>query len=184
MKEDKQTEDILENSEDTFEEDSNKLEEKSKSNEEIKKETKSTESKEDEALEQKFLRLSADFQNFKRRTENEKSEIYKSANKSLITNLIPIIDNFERALEHSKDSKNDNFVSGMEMVFKNLMEILNKEGLEKIEALGEPFDPNMHHAVLTEPSDEYESDYVCEEMQTGYMLNKKVLRPAMVKVSC
>ncbi len=138
---------------------------------------------EEEALEQKFIRLSADFQNYKRRTEKEKSDIYKSANAALITSLIPIIDDFERAFSHADESDKEAFLSGMEMIFKNLMDVLQKEGLEKIEAFGEKFDPNFHHAVMTEESDEFESEHVTAELQKGYKLKEKVLRPSMVKVS-
>ncbi len=146
-------------------------------------ETEKKETVEDEALEQKFIRLSADFQNYKRRTEKEKSDIYKFANSGLLTNLLPIIDDFERAFEHEAGSEKEAFVSGVKLVFKNLMEVLSKEGLEVIEALDKPFDPNYHHAVLSEESDEHEEDHVMLEMQKGYMYNGKVLRPSMVKVS-
>ncbi len=144
---------------------------------------KTEKTEEDEALEHKFLRLSADFQNYKRRTEKEKSDIYRSANSQLITNMLPLIDDFERAFDHAGDANKDSFVSGMELIFKNFMDVLKKEGLELIESVGAPFDPNLHHAVMTEESEEHEPDHVILEMQKGYKLNGKVLRPSMVKVS-
>ncbi len=165
------------------------LEETSKADEEStagKKpldETAEKTKKEDEALEQKFLRLSADFQNYKRRTEKEKSDIYKFANSGLLTSLLPIIDDFERAFEHEETSEKEAFVAGVQLVFRNLMEVLKKEGLENIESVGKPFDPNYHHAVISEESDEHEEDHVILEMQKGYMYNGKVLRPSMVKVA-
>lgn len=133
--------------------------------------------------EEKFLRLSADFANFKRRTEKEKLDIYKNANEKLILALLPVIDNMERALGHAEESSKEAFVSGVEMVFKNMMEVMSKEGLKVIEALDQPFDHNLHHAVMTEPKEGYDSDYVIGVLQKGYQLGEKVIRPAMVKVS-
>lgn len=135
-----------------------------------------------EDLNTKHLRLMADFQNFRRRTEKEKQDIYAYANEKLVGELLDVIDNFERALEVS-DEERSGFVSGMEMIFKQLKEVLAKAGLEEIGALGEDFDPNLHHAVMTACSDEFESGKVSEVFQKGYMLNKKVIRPSMVKVS-
>lgn len=140
----------------------------------------------DDALkeqEQRFMRLSADFANYKRRTEKEKLDIYKSANERLIQALLPVIDNMERALGHAEESSKEAFVSGVEMVFKNMMEVMAKEGLKAIDALDQPFDHNQHHAVMTEPKDGYDSDIVIGVLQKGYQLGDKVIRPAMVKVS-
>ena len=146
-------------------------------------ETKAADKKaEDEDLNTKYLRLMADFQNYKRRTEKEKSDIYAYANEKLIGELLDVIDNFDRALAQT-DNANDSFVSGMSMIFKQLSEVLTKAGLEEIEALGLEFDPNFHNAVMTEDTDDYESGQVSEVLQKGYMLNKKVVRPSMVKVA-
>lgn len=133
--------------------------------------------------EQKFMRLSADFANYKRRTEKEKLEIYKSANERLIQALLPVIDNMERALGHAQESSKEAFVNGVEMVFKNMMDVMQKEGLQAIDALDQPFDHNLHHAVMTEPKEGYDSDFVIGVLQKGYQLGDKVIRPAMVKVS-
>ncbi len=133
--------------------------------------------------EQKFLRLSADFANYKRRVEKEKSDIYRSANERLMVSLLSVIDNMERALSHAEESSKESFVSGVEMVFKNMMEVVAKEGLKDIEAMDQPFDPNQHHAVMTEAKEGYDSDYVIAVLQKGYLLNDKVIRHAMVKVS-
>ena len=138
-------------------------------------------SEEDEAVNTKYLRLMADFQNFKRRVEKEKSDIYAYANEKLVSQLLDVIDNFERALLH--EEADDSYVEGMKMIFKQLTGLLEKAGLEEINALGEDFDPNFHNAVMTEDNDDYDSGKVTEVMQKGYLLNKKVIRPSMVKVN-
>ncbi|SCJ91870.1 HSP-70 cofactor [uncultured Eubacterium sp.] len=138
-------------------------------------------SEEDEALNSKYLRLMADFQNYKRRVEKEKSDIYAYANEKLVSQLLDVIDNFERALLH--EAADESFVEGMKMIFKQLTGVLEKAGLEEINALGEDFDPNFHNAVMTEDNDDYDSGKVTEVMQKGYLLNKKVIRPSMVKVN-
>ena len=136
---------------------------------------------EDEALMAKYQRLMADFQNYKRRTEKEKSDIYAYANEKLILGLLEVIDNFERAvLSETADEK---YAEGMEMIFKQLKGVLEKSGLEEIKALGEGFDPNFHNAVMTEYNDQFESGSVTEVLQKGYTLNGKVIRPSMVKVN-
>ena len=143
------------------------------------KETGSEE--EDEDLKTKHLRLMADFQNYKRRSEEAKTMSYSHGKEDLLTDLLPIIDNFERALESEDDG--GNFKEGMEMIFKQLMDILERTGLKEIEAKGKEFDPNYHNAVMTEDSDEYESNYVSEVLQKGYIFKDKVIRPSMVKVT-
>lgn len=138
-------------------------------------------SKEEEELNTKYLRLAADFQNYRKRTEKEKSDIYAYANEKIVVELLNVIDNFERALDH-KDS-NDSFAEGMDMIFKQLKGVLEKSGVEEMAAAGESFDPNFHHAVLTGASEEHESGKVIQVLQKGYLLNNKVIRPAMVKVA-
>ena len=136
---------------------------------------------EDEALNTKYLRLMADFQNYKRRTEKEKNDIYAFANEKIVSELLNVIDNFERALDAGDSG--DSFVEGMNLIFKQLQGVLEKAGVVEIEALGQDFDPNFHHAVLTEDSAEYESGKVTAVLQKGYLLNNKVIRPSMVKVA-
>lgn len=138
-------------------------------------------SKDEEELNARYLRLAADFQNYKRRVEKERGDIYAFANEKLVVELLDVIDNFERALEHS--GENESFVEGMSMIFKQFKGVLEKSGVEEISALGEQFDPNFHHAVLTENSVEYESGKVTQVLQKGYLLNNKVIRPSMVKVA-
>ena len=136
---------------------------------------------EDEALNTKYLRLMADFQNYKRRAEKEKGDIYAYANEKLVTQLLDVIDSFERALMH--EAADESFAEGMRMIFKQLTGVLEKAGLEEIDALGQDFDPNFHKAVMMEDNADYESGKVTEVMQKGYLLNKKVIRPSMVKVN-
>ena len=138
-------------------------------------------SAEDEALNVKYMRLMADFQNFKRRTEKEKSDIYAFANEKIVVELLNVIDNFERAL--ALGAEGDGFVEGMSLIFKQLQGVLEKAGVKEIEALGQEFDPNFHNAVMMEDTDEYESGKVSCVLQKGYTLNNKVIRPSMVKVA-
>lgn len=138
-------------------------------------------SQEEEALQTKYMRLMADFQNYKRRAEKEKGDIYAYANEKLVVELLNVIDNFERALGQEND--NQGYAEGMNMIFKQFVGVLEKAGLKEIEALGEDFDPNFHNAVMTEDNPDYESGKVTEVMQKGYSLNTKVIRPAMVKVN-
>ena len=150
--------------------------------EEVKEEKEDAAAKaEDEALNVKYMRLMADFQNFKRRTEKEKSDIYAFANEKIVLELLNVIDNFERALEHSAEG--DSFAEGMNMIFKQLQGVLEKAGVSEINAQGEDFDPNFHNAVMTEDSEEYESGKVTAVLQKGYILNNKVIRPSMDKVA-
>ena len=136
---------------------------------------------EEEAWSMKYMRLMADFQNHKKRTEKEKSDIYAYANEKLIAELLTVLDNFERALAH--ECADESYVEGMNMIFKQFAGVLEKAGLEEIKALGEDFDPMFHNAVMMEDNDAYESGKVTNVMQKGYMLNKKVIRPAMVSVN-
>lgn len=129
----------------------------------------------------KFLRLMADFQNYRKRADKEKSEIYARANENIMLGLLTVIDNFERAIEH--ESKDEKYAEGMQLIFKQLIDVLKASGLEEIKALDEDFDPNIHNAVMTCDSDEHESGKVVEVLQKGYLLNGKLLRASMVKVS-
>lgn len=136
------------------------------------------EPKEDEST--RYMRLMADFQNFKKRAAKEKTDLYQYANEKIVTELLTVLDNFERALE--QEAGDAGFKEGMELIFKQLGDVLEKSGLAEIEALGEDFDPNFHNAVMTEESEEYESGKISGVLQKGYTLNGKVIRPSMVKV--
>lgn len=158
-----------------------KEEETQKAEEEAQK-VEETQKAEEEAVGIKYLRLMADFQNYKRRVEKEKSDIYAFANEKIVLELLDVIDNFERALSHQGEE--DNVISeGMNMIYKQLKAVLEKSGLKEIEALGQEFDPNLHNAVMMEDSEEYEPGKVTLVMQKGYFLNKKVIRHTMVRVA-
>lgn len=131
-----------------------------------------------------ILRLNAEYANFRRRTAEEKSTIGIYANEKIFNELIPVIDNMERALEACDDKESSLFI-GVDMVYKQLLGSLNKSGLERVEAeIGQDFDPNLHMAVMQEVSEEHEAGKILMVLQNGYKLDKKVLRAAMVKVSC
>ncbi len=138
---------------------------------------------EQEELQTRYMRLMADFQNFKRRTEKEKSDIYAFANEKIVRELLDVTDNFERALAIGNGEDGEKFLEGMEMILKQLLAVLERAGAAEIKALGEDFDPNFHNAVMTEDSTEYESGKVTAVLQKGYTLNGRVVRPTMVKVS-
>lgn len=145
--------------------------------------TESAESTEKNELSEKYIRLAADFQNYKRRTENEKSEIFAYANEKIVKDILVVIDNFERALLSAEDSSDKALADGVKMIYKQLTDLLNKFDVKEIESQGADFDPNFHHAVLAEPSDEFESNKIIETFQKGYTLNGRVVRPSMVKVA-
>lgn len=137
-------------------------------------------------MKSRYVRLQADFANFKKRTATEKQQISEVVKMDVLQNILPVIDNFERALQVPQDSLSDelkSFVDGYTMIYKQLMTVLEKEGVTKIDAVGKPFDPNYHQAVMRVPSDEYDNDVVVEVLQEGYLLGDKTLRPAMVKVA-
>ncbi|WP_248926758.1 nucleotide exchange factor GrpE [Paenibacillus hamazuiensis] len=133
---------------------------------------------------QRFLRAQADFDNFRRRTREEKEQFAKYASLKLIEQLLPVVDNFERAMSTSKETKDfDALVKGLDMTFRQLEQVLAQEGLQPMNAVGQPFNPEFHQAIMQVESEEHEEGIVVEEVQKGYMLKDKVVRPAMVKVS-
>ncbi len=158
--------------------------EESESEEQEEKEPeKKAQNPEDEAITQKYMRLAADFQNFKRRTEKEKTDIYQYANEKIALDVIEVMDNFERALSHLDDVQDRNFAEGVEKIYKQLSGVLDKNNILEIKAEGEQFDPNFHNAVMAEENPDYESGVVIQAMQKGYTLNGKVIRPSMVRVA-
>lgn len=138
----------------------------------------------------RYARLMAEFQNFKKRSAKEKQDIHSYANEKIIRDLLEVLDNFERAISlmengnpDVKSDENNAMQEGISLILSQLLEVLTKAGLEEIEALGQEFDPKFHHAVLNEPSDEFKSGEVSKVLQKGYKLNDRVIRPAMVVVS-
>jgi len=133
---------------------------------------------------QRLLRTQADFDNFRRRTQKEKEDQAKYASLKVIEQLLPVVDNFDRALSASKENKDyDALAKGIDMIFRQLEQVLTAEGLKPMEVVGQPFNPEFHQAIMQVESEEHEEGIVVEEIQKGYMLKDKVLRPAMVKVS-
>ena len=126
-----------------------------------------------------WQRAQADFANFKKRAEQDRSEFIKFANGTLMSSLLPVIDDFERALENVSDAMDSGWIEGINLIYRKTMTALENQGLSKIETQGQDFDPNFHQAVLYEKGEEGK---VIEELQTGYMLNDRLLRPSMVKV--
>lgn len=132
---------------------------------------------------ERFLRLQADFENFRKRVVKEREEIYLLSLEELMTQLLTVIDNFDRALDSFKAGDLDaKYIEGLEMVYNNFLEILNKNGIKEIDAENCVFDPNYHHAVMQEETDD-DDNVIKEIFQKGYMLNSKVIRPCMVKVA-
>lgn len=131
---------------------------------------------------ERYMRLMAEFQNFKKRAAKEKSDIHAYANEKLMNELLPVLDNFERALE-TKTDEVESYAKGMELIFQQMKTALENHGLKEITALGEDFDPNKHSAVMTEETEEFESGKVSKVLQKGYELNGRVIRPSMVAVS-
>lgn len=131
--------------------------------------------------EDKLLRLRADFENFRRRTRQEKEELGNSVEAEFAKNLLPLIDNFERAMA-ADTTDVETFKKGMIMIQKQLMDALKNKGLEPIETKDAKFDPNFHQAVMRVENPDLEDDTIAMEMQKGYMVKGKVIRPAMVQV--
>ncbi|MBY9079478.1 nucleotide exchange factor GrpE [Paenibacillus sp. HN-1] len=132
----------------------------------------------------RVLRVQADYDNFRRRTQKEKEDLAQYATSKLVTELLPVLDNFERALATAPaGEEGDAFTKGVNMIFRQLEGALKSEGLTPMETVGQPFNPEFHQAIMQVESDEHEEGIVTEEVQKGYMLKSKVLRPAMVKVS-
>ncbi|MFE8703223.1 nucleotide exchange factor GrpE [Cytobacillus sp. FJAT-54145] len=137
-----------------------------------------------EEAENRYLRLKADYENSRRRARLDLEATQKYRSQSLITDILPALDNFDRALQMESDNEQvKSLLQGMQMVYRSLHEALLKEGLEPIEAVGNEFDPNLHQAVMQVEDENFGSNVVVEEFQKGYKLKDRVLRPSMVKVN-
>lgn len=141
-----------------------------------------TEEKVDDGNE-KYVRLMAEFQNYKKRVAKEKNDIREYATEKLVMELLPVLDNFERALAASAEDDPAGYAKGMELIFTQMVTELQKSGLAEVEAEGQDFDPTKHNAVMTEENEEMESGKVSKVLQKGYALNDKVIRPSMVAVT-
>ena len=143
--------------------------------------------KKDEQIEElmdKLTRQMAEFDNFRKRTEKEKSAMYEVGAKDIIEKILPVIDNFERGLDAvTEDQKNDSFVTGMEMIYKQIMTTLDGVGVKVIEAVGQEFNPDLHNAVMHVEDEEVGENIIVEEFQKGYTYRDSVVRHSMVKVA-
>jgi len=132
-------------------------------------------------LQDRILRAQAEFQNFKKRVEKERSELYEYASMEAVRALLPVLDDFERSLK--AESADKEYVKGMELIYQRFFDALKKLGLEPIVSAGQAFDPHIHHAVDMVETEEAQADTVLEEFQRGYNFKGRMLRPAMVKVA-
>lgn len=132
----------------------------------------------------KFLRKVAEFENYKRRTENDQLNLFKYAAESFITKLLPVIDDFERSLIHVEDAKNSSqIVEGIKLVYNKLLKMVEEQGVKRIECIGQPFDVNYHEAVMQMKNDSVPPHTVIEEIQSGYIYKDRVIRHSKVIVS-
>ena len=152
-----------------------------------KKEKKDKKDKKDEKIEEltdRLTRQMAEFDNFRKRTEREKSQMYEIGAKDIIEKILPVIDNFERGLAAvPEESKEDPFVEGMEKIYKQIMTTLEGVGVKPIEAVGQEFNPDFHNAVMHVEDEEAGENIITEEFQKGYMYHDSVVRHSMVKVA-
>ena len=139
--------------------------------------------KEKEALYDRLLRTTAEFDNYRKRVERERRELSEYAAADVLTDLRAIVDDFERALEVPTDAQADSYRQGIELIHKQMLDLLRKRGVRPIDAVGTDFDPNFHQAVIHEVSPDHREGEVMQELRRGYMLGERLLRPAMVKVA-
>ncbi len=136
-----------------------------------------------EELNDKMMRTMAEFENFRKRSEKEKSQMFEIGARSVIEKILPVMDNFERGLASMEETpENKAVLDGMQMIYKQLETVFDELGVTAIEAVGKEFDPNLHNAVMAVEDDSMESNTVCEELQKGYMYKETVVRHSMVKV--
>ncbi len=138
---------------------------------------------EKDALQDRLLRTAAEFDNYRKRVDRERRDLWEFAASDVLAELLPILDNFERALQAPAPPEADAFRKGFELIHRQMLEMLRKRGVMPVDALGKDFDPKFHQAVFHEASDEHREGEVIEELQRGYMLGDRLLRPAMVKVA-
>jgi len=158
-----------------------------KEKKEKKKEEKEKKDKKDEQIEElkdRVTRQMAEFENFRKRTEKEKSQMFEVGVKTMVEKILPVVDNFERGLAQvPEDKKDDSFVEGMNMIYKQMMTAFDEIGVKPIEAVGKEFDPNLHNAVMHVDDDTLPDNSIVEEFQKGYIYHDQVVRHSMVKVA-
>ena len=134
-------------------------------------------------LKDKYLRTLAEYENFRKRSEKEKAQMFELGAKSIIEQLLPVVDNFERALEHiPEEEKENSFAKGVEGIYKQIQKMFSDCDIQAIEAVGKKFDPALHNAVMTEEEGDAEEDTVTADLQKGYTYRGNVVRHSMVKV--
>jgi molecular chaperone GrpE len=139
--------------------------------------------RERDALQDRLLRTAAEFDNYRKRVERERRDVAAFAAADVMLDLLPIVDNLERALQATPGADPDSLHRGVELIHRQMLDLLSKRGVRRIEALGADFDPNLHEAVVHEPSDAHREGEVMEELRGGYTLADRLLRPSMVKVA-
>ncbi|MGH2445143.1 MAG: nucleotide exchange factor GrpE [Candidatus Limnocylindria bacterium] len=150
--------------------------------EQLERELAETRAKGEEHL-YNWQRSAADFSNFKRRTDEERGTVTQFSNAILIGKLLGVLDDFDRALESLPEGADDSWTEGVQLVERKLRSVLESEGVQQIEAIGQPFDPNLHEAVVHEDSADYPDNEVIGELQRGYRLHDRVIRPSLVRVA-
>ena len=179
-----EAEDTSKEAEDTSqesEEDNEEASEESKDKKSSKKDKKNKAQEVIDELNDKVMRQMAEFENFRKRSDKETTQMYDKGAKSILEKILPVVDNFERGLDAAADG--DSFADGMKMIYKQLMTSLEEAGVKEIEAEGEEFNPDYHNAVMHVEDEELGENIVVEVLQKGYMYNDTVLRHAMVKVA-
>ena len=149
-----------------------------------KKEKKDKKGEKIEELTDRVRRQMAEFDNFRKRTEKEKTQMFETGAKSIVEKILPVVDNFERGLAAvTEEEKGTPFVEGMEKIYKQMMTVLEEAGVKPIEAVGQEFDPNLHNAVMHVEDEEFGENIIAEEFQKGYTYRDSVVRHSMVKVA-
>ena len=149
----------------------------------FKKKKKDKKDEQIEELNDRLKRQMAEFENFRKRTEKEKTQMFDMGAKTIIEKILPVVDNFERGLAAvSEDQKDDPFITGMDKIYKQMMAELDAVGVKPIDCIGQEFDPDFHNAVMQVENDELESGTVAQELQKGYMYKDTVVRHSMVSV--
>lgn len=149
-----------------------------------KKEKKDKKDEKIEELTDRVRRQMAEFDNFRKRTEKEKTQMFETGAKSIVEKILPVVDNFERGLAAvTEEEKGTPFVEGMEKIYKQMMTVLEEAGVKPIEAVGQEFDPNLHNAVMHVEDEEFGENIIAEEFQKGYAYRDSVVRHSMVKVA-
>jgi molecular chaperone GrpE len=136
------------------------------------------------AHQEQYLRTLADMENLRKRTQREKEDLAKFANENILRDILPVIDNLERAIEHAEQAEsNEGLLEGVQMTLTQFSQVLDRFGVKPVESLGQPFDPALHQAMGQMETEEYPTNTVAHQMQKGYQLNERLLRPAMVMVA-